>query len=175
MPTAPAAFDRYRQERYLDAVQKGHSQASAAREAGVSTAVVTRHANLNPNFAAAEREAFNSLLGEVEDQLYRTALGRRSPTQDDYVKDLREFHDEQGLPFKPIPPPEPSLKAQEIILSRRVPERWSSTASPSTSISVQALVTPEGAHAFTALLTQRQQAALASGPETVDAEVVPAD
>jgi hypothetical protein len=67
-------FDRARRDRYLTALRNGLRPMKAARAAGVSWSTIRDHRDRDPYFAAAEREALDEALEEVEDALYTAAV-----------------------------------------------------------------------------------------------------
>jgi hypothetical protein len=160
---SPHVFDQYRQEKYLEFIRTGHSPTSAARHAGISPSTVKRHLQINPDLANREREAAAEALGQVEDAVFRQALGVKSPEQEKYDHDYRQFQEATypDLPaYEPPKPNAPSLKAAELILTRLDRPRWGSDTAPSMQINVQNLLTPEGTASFHATLLERRDATL---------------
>lgn len=163
----PSIFDEERQAIYLSAVAKGHSATKAARRAGVSPATVLTYAKKHPSFRAAELQAVNEAHDAVEDAVFRMATGQPTAEQRAHIKKLRAAHewraqkaDEPDRPFEPPAPPAPSLKAAELWLTRRRPDRWKDDTPQGPTVSVQFLSAPGGLASFRAELEARKAEAL---------------
>lgn len=179
MPAAaPALFyDEDKKTRYLQAVADGKSRSAAAAAVSLSPAQIKTALAHDPDFARRELEARSAANDMVEDAVFNLAVGRPSKAEREWesqeMERLKTKAEREGTPIDEIPhprPPAPSLKAAELWLSRRVPERWKDTAAPAQGLTVNVtnLTTSEGAASFRAELERRRAEALpAQEPITV--------
>ena len=69
-----AKFNEVRQNKYLAALRRGVSRGKAARQSGVSAALVCLYRQAHPEFASVENDAEDEATDAVENALHKAAI-----------------------------------------------------------------------------------------------------